>query len=129
MGAVAIATLAGSTLMLHASQWPMLLELMPFLKGFTLFFWIAGTWWIPLLFILMTWRYLYHRYPLTYDPQLWGMVFPLAMYTTGTFQLSKALGLPFLLAIPRFTILIAMFAWVFVFVQLLYSHRHIFKSD
>ncbi len=129
MGAVAITTLAGSTLMLHASQWPMLLELMPFLKGFTLFFWITGTWWIPLLFILMTWRYLYHRYPLTYDPQLWGMVFPLAMYTTGTFQLSKALGLPFLLAIPRFMILIAMFAWVFVFVQLLYSHRHIFSSD
>jgi tellurite resistance protein TehA-like permease len=33
---------------------------------------------------------------LSYEPQLWGMVFPLAMYTTSTFQLSKALEVPFL---------------------------------
>jgi tellurite resistance protein TehA-like permease len=116
MGAVAITTLAGSTLILHVQHWPLLIELTPFLKGFTLFFWITGTWWIPLLFSLMIWRHVYHRYPLTYDPQYWGMAFPLAMYTTGTFQLSKALDLPFLLIIPRIMVVLAAIAWLAVFV-------------
>ena len=120
MGAVAITTLAGSTLMLNSQNWTFLVDIAPFIKGFTLFFWIAGTWWIPLLFILMIWRHLYHRYPLTYDPQFWGMAFPLAMYTTSTFQLSKALKLPFLTVIPRFMVYIAMAAWVMVFISLIH---------
>lgn len=120
MGAVAITTLAGSTLLLHAKKLPFLIELTPFLKGFTLFFWITGTWWIPLLFILMIWRHLYHRYPLNYDPQLWGMAFPLAMYTTSTFQLSKALQMPFLLVIPKIMIFIAGAAWSAILLGMLY---------
>lgn len=125
MGAVAITTLAGSNLMLHMKNWTFLVDLMPFLKGFTLFFWIAGTWWIPLLFILMIWRHFYHRYPLNYDPQFWGMVFPLAMYTTSTFQLSKALQLPFLIAIPRVMIFVAVAAWAILFIGLVH---HLFQS-
>jgi len=120
MGAVAITTLAGSTLILHAHSWPLLKEITPFIKGFTLFFWITGTWWIPLLFILMIWRHLYHRYPLSYEPQLWGMVFPLAMYTTSTFQLSKALEVPFLTVIPSFMVYIALAAWITVFAGLMH---------
>lgn len=114
MGAVAIATLAGSTLILHVRNMPLLTEITPFLKGFTIFFWITGTWWIPLLFILMIWRHAVHRYPLTYDPQFWGMAFPLAMYTTSTYQLSQALKLPFLVAIPRVMVVIAFAAWIAV---------------
>lgn len=120
MGAVAITTLAGSTLILHSKFFSLLGEITPFLKGFTLFFWITGTWWIPLLFILMIWRHFYHRYPFSYDPQFWGMSFPLAMYTTSTFQLSKALGVPFLTVIPRFLVYIAMGAWVLVFLGLIH---------
>ncbi|WP_442901643.1 tellurite resistance/C4-dicarboxylate transporter family protein [Geobacillus sp. BK01] len=125
MGAVAITTLAGSTLMLHAGNWAFLGELLPFLRGFTLFFWITGTWWIPLLFILMVWRHLYHHYPLKYDPQFWGMAFPLAMYTTSTYQLSKALHIPFLLVIPRFMVYVAMAAWLAVFAGLVH---HLYTS-
>ncbi|AOZ94597.1 C4-dicarboxylate ABC transporter [Paenibacillus crassostreae] len=125
MGAVAIATLSGSTLILHSQNWSLLNEIMPFIKGFTLFFWVAGTWWIPLLFILMIWRYLYHHYPLTYEPQLWGMVFPLAMYTTSTYQLSKALDISFLTSIPRYMVYVAMAAWLFVFIGLI---RHLYLS-
>ncbi|WP_153721116.1 tellurite resistance/C4-dicarboxylate transporter family protein [Sporosarcina cascadiensis] len=125
MGAVAITTLAGSMLILHAKYWPMLQEITPFLKGFTLFFWITGTWWIPLLFILMLWRYFYHHYPLSYDPQIWGMVFPLSMYVAGTFQLSKALQLPFLLIIPKIMFYIALATWMLAFFGMLH---HIYQK-
>lgn len=121
MGAVAITTLAGATLILNANHWPLVGELLPFLKGFTLFFWAAGTWWIPLLFILGAWRHLYKRHPLTYDPQYWGMVFPLGMYTACTIRLSQALELPFLMAIPRTFIYIALISWLGAFIGLL-SH-------
>lgn len=119
MGAVAITTLAGSTLILRSGQWPLLAEYVPFLKGFTLFFWAAASWWIPFLLALMAWRYLVRRDRIAYEPQLWGMVFPLGMYTTGTYQLSRALNLSFLASIPEAFIYVAITAWLAVFAGLI----------
>lgn len=121
MGAVAITTLAGARLILAGGDFNVLTETMPFLKGFTIFFWAAGTWWIPLLFILGAWRHVYKRYPLRYDPQYWGLVFPLGMYTTCTFQLSKALNFEPLMIIPQVFIYIAFAAWIAAAAGLIYS--------
>ena len=121
MGAVAISTLAGAHLILQAKNWTFLTDLLPFLKGFTLFFWAIGTWWIPLMVLLGIWRHLLKKMPLRYHPQYWGMVFPLGMYTVSTLMLSRALHLPFLRAIPSVFIYIAVSTWAVVFVGMLHA--------
>ena len=121
MGAVAITTLAGARLILASGEWSFLNEIRPFIIGFTLFFWSAGTWWIPLLFILGAWRHIYKRFPLRYDPQYWGMVFPLGMYTTCTFQLSKALNFAPLMIIPAIFVYLALAAWAAAFLGMLFT--------
>jgi tellurite resistance protein TehA-like permease len=119
MGAVAITTLAGARLIIAAPAWSLLNEVLPFLKGFTLFFWAAATWWIPLLVALGFWRHVYKRFPLKYDPQYWGMVFPFGMYTVCTFQLSNAINFPRLMVIPRVFIYLALAGWIGAFVGLM----------
>ena len=63
----------------------------------------------------------YKRFPLKYDPQYWGMVFPLGMYTVCTIQLARAINFPPLLVIPRYFIYLALLGWTAVSFGLLYS--------
>ncbi len=121
MGAVAITTLAGARLIIAAPEWSFIGEILPFLKGFTLFFWAWGTWWIPLLIILGFWRHVYMRFPLSYNPQYWGMVFPLGMYTVCTYQLSSAIHFEPLMFVPRYFVYLAMAAWLAAFAGMLYG--------
>jgi tellurite resistance protein TehA-like permease len=121
MGAVAITTLAGARLIIAAPGWSLLSEIAPFLKGFTLFFWAAATWWIPLLLALGFWRHVYKRFPLKYDPQYWGMVFPFGMYTVCTLQLSNAIDFPPLLVIPRYFVYLALAGWLAVSLGLIHT--------
>ena len=121
MGAMAISTLAGTILIANASNSPFLQEMLPGIKIFTLLFWATGTWWIPMLFIGGIWRHVYKRFKLVYDPLYWGAVFPLGMYTTCTFQLSKLLNFPFLYEIAKYFIYIALLAWGITFFGLLHS--------
>lgn len=119
MGAVAITALAGSLLILRGATWPMVAPLLPFLRGFTFFFWAVASWWIPFLFALMLWRYAWMRDRFTYEPAVWGMVFPLGMYTTSTFQFSQAMSYPFLAQLPAVFVFVALAAWLLAIFGLL----------
>jgi tellurite resistance protein TehA-like permease len=122
MGALAITTLAGAVLCLSVPKiGGTFSDFLTFTKGFTLFFWSFGTWWVPLLFILAFWKYVFHKTPFKYTPLYWGMVFPLGMYTACTFKLSQALELPFLMNIPKYSIYIAFIAWIVISISMLVS--------
>jgi tellurite resistance protein TehA-like permease len=126
MGAMAISTLAGAVLISNAPEAPFLLSLLPFLKGFTVFYWATGTWWIPMLVVLAVWRYIYRRFPLSYDPLYWGAVFPRGMYTVSTFEMARAMDLEFLLGIPFVFVYVSLAAWTLTFaafVRSVWRHR------
>jgi tellurite resistance protein TehA-like permease len=119
MGAMAISALAGAMLIRNAPASALLRDLLPFLKGFSLWYWATATWWIPMLIILAIWRHGVKRFPLTYDPLYWGAVFPLGMYTVATFRIAAAVGMPALVAVPRYFVFIALTAWTAAFLGLL----------
>jgi tellurite resistance protein TehA-like permease len=112
MGAMAISTLAGAQLAQNAPDAPFLAALLPFLKGFVIFYWATGTWWIPMLLALSIWQYLIRRFPLRYDPLIWGAVFPLGMYTAATRQMAAVLELPFLNSFSPAMFAVALLAWM-----------------
>ena len=118
---MAVSTLAGTLLIINSPDAPFLQSLVPFLKGFTVFYWATGTWWIPMLVVLVMWRHLYKRFPVAYDPLYWGAVFPQGMYTACTFQLAHAMDLEFLYVIPRYFIYIALLAWLIAFIGLVHA--------
>jgi len=119
MGAMAISTLAGSLLIVNAPDAPFLHSLLPFLKGFTVFYWATGTWWIPMLLVLAVWRYVYKRFPLQYDPLYWGAVFPLGMYAASTHEMARAMAFDFLDFLPPVFLTAALLAWSAAFAGLL----------
>lgn len=121
MGAVAITTLAGTSLMLNPEASLFLAEFQGFIKGMTLLFWAIGTWWIPLIIILGIWRHIYRHIPFIYHPQYWGMVFPLGMYTVCSYRLAQALGFNFIFSIADVFIYFAFAAWGITALGLLYK--------
>jgi tellurite resistance protein TehA-like permease len=121
MGAMAISTLAGATLIAQGQDQPLVRALSPFVRGMSLLFWSTATWWIPMLLILGAWRHVYRRYRLAYDPLYWGAVFPLGMYSVCTHRLATTLELPFLFPLARAFAWIALAAWGAVFAGLLRS--------
>lgn len=121
MGAVAISTLAGATLIANLERHPVLATIAPFIKGGTILFWSAATWWIPMLLLLGFWRHVIRRFPIRYDPAYWALVFPVGMYAVCTLKLAHALDLTEIVVIPRVVIWLALLAWIVTFAGMLHS--------
>ena len=67
-GTLLTPTLPDTSAVLSAGSFGFLSETLPFLKAFTLFFWAAATWWIPLLVLIGVWRHVLRRFPLVSSP-------------------------------------------------------------
>ena len=111
MGAAAIATNAGSTLILTDSGMSFLNSMRPFIDGVTLVMWAWATWWIPLLLLFGIWKHGICRVPLTYTPMFWSLVFPLGMYALASLRLSLAADFSPLRAISQAMVWVALAAW------------------
>jgi tellurite resistance protein TehA-like permease len=111
MGAAAISTNAGSTLILTDSGLAFLHSMRPFIDGVTLIAWAWGTWWIPLLILFGIWKHGVCRVPITYTPMLWSLVFPLGMYALASLRLSLASDFPPLHSISLAMVWVALAAW------------------
>jgi tellurite resistance protein TehA-like permease len=120
MGALAISALAGSLIILNAPPQGPLHDLLPFVKGFTLFYWAMATWWIPLLVILELWRYVWSHVPVNYEVDDWNIVFPLGMYTVCTDSLAHATGAQYLMVIPNVSVYVSLLVWAVVGAGLVY---------
>jgi len=112
MGAAAITTNAGSTLILTASGIAFLNSMRPFIDGVTLIVWAWATWWIPMLLLFGVWKHGVNRIPLSYTPMLWGLVFPIGMYSVATVRLSLATDFPTLQVVSRAIMWIALAVWL-----------------
>lgn len=111
MGAAAITTNAGSTLILTQTSLPFLQSMRPFIDGVTLIMWAWATWWIPLLLLFGVWKHGVCRVPLSYTPMLWSLVFPLGMYALASLRLSLATDFPPLHSVSLTMVWVALAAW------------------
>lgn len=112
MGAAAISTNAGSTLILAKSGLPFLDSMRPFIDGVTLVMWAWGSWWIPLLLAFGIWKHGIRRQPVVYSPALWSLVFPLGMYALASLRLSLASDFTQLKTLSYVMVWIALAAWL-----------------
>ena len=113
MGAAAITTLSGVIMIKSMSGIISYQDFIPTIKVLSVLFWIAGTWWIPVICFLEVWRH--KSIPVKYNAGYWSLVFPLGIYTICTWQLGDILELAFLKEIPEVFIFIAWIGWSVTF--------------
>jgi tellurite resistance protein TehA-like permease len=126
MGAAAISTNAGSTLILTESGIPFLLSMRPFIDGVTLLMWGWATWWIPLLLLFGYWKHIIRKAPVAYTPMLWSLVFPLGMYGLASLRLSLASEFTPLHTVAEAMVWIALAAWAITAASFVITSWHSF---
>jgi tellurite resistance protein TehA-like permease len=113
MGASAITVLAGSRIV-EMVDTPMVAATRGLVAGVSVSIWAFATWLIPVLVAAGWWRHRVHRVPLTYEPSLWSMVFPLGMYSVAGTYLGDADDLPLAGAVGAVGIWVAFTVWALV---------------
>ena len=118
-GAAAISALAGVTLINDSEGLFVVQQYIPLIKLLCLLLWGAATFWLPLLFILETWRHVKSGFK--YKPAYWGLVFPLGMYAVASLKLSPVLHTTFPGVIGQNFIYIALATWIIIFIAMIYN--------
>jgi tellurite resistance protein TehA-like permease len=119
MGAAAITVLAAARILALPASLPVIRATAPFVEGCSFALWAFGTWWIPLLIVLGLWRHVWRRWPLTSEPALWSVVFPLGMYSTATLSLGQVAHVTFMGRLSHFMLWVAVVAWALVAIAFL----------
>ncbi|KYP80015.1 tellurite resistance/C4-dicarboxylate transporter family protein [Ferroacidibacillus organovorans] len=111
MGAMAIATVAGTHLASPELGSPFLHLIHSFVVALTVMMWAWGSFWIPLLLIMGGWKYRSWHSLFRYETGLWSVIFPLGMYAVSLSFISHFPGLSFLSLFAPVFLLIAIMAW------------------
>lgn len=117
MGAASITILAG--VHLAAMRGATVITVMHGLTtAASVMFWAFATWLLPVLVAAGWWRHVVHRVPLAYEPALWTMVFPLAMYALASMTLGDADGLAWITRVGKAELWLAAVVWLVTFVAM-----------
>ncbi len=111
MGAMAISVLAGARIVEMAGA-PMVDATRGLVAGASVVFWSFASWLFPVLLAAGWWRHVVHRVPLSYEPGLWSVIFPLGIYAVAGIYLGRADGLPLVAAIGRAELWLAVAAFL-----------------
>ena len=111
MGAMAISVLAGARIVEMAGA-PMVDATRGLVGGASVVFWSFASWLFPVLLAAGWWRHVVHRVPLSYEPGLWSVIFPLGMYAVAGIYLGRADQLPLVAAIGRAELWLAVAAFL-----------------
>ncbi len=117
MGATAISVLAGAQI-LRLPPSPLQVAVRATVAGLSVVLWAFGTWLIPLLVVLGVWRHLMRGVPLSYEPGMWSMVFPVGMYGVASHELGAALNVPWLVTLGRDEAWPALAVWAAIFLAM-----------
>lgn len=122
MGAVAITVVAGARIVEMASA-PMVDAVRGLVAGLVVVFWCFATWLIPVLVAVGVWRHRVKGVPFRFEPTWWSIVFPLGMYAVAGIYLGRADDLPIVAWIGEMWMWVALAAWLFAFVGMVWSRR------
>ncbi|WKZ19766.1 MAG: tellurite resistance/C4-dicarboxylate transporter family protein [Candidatus Jettenia sp. CY-1] len=127
MGAAALTALTGIALYqhIHIMHGPFT-DFLPFLKGFSLFFWSVGLWWLPFLVILAIRKQAFCDDGLVFTVGYWEVAFALGLYAYGTIQLSNLFGGQYLIIISICFSIACIALWCFASV---FTLIHLVKSS
>lgn len=64
--------------------------------------------------MLGLWRHVARHWPLSYEPALWIVVFPLGMYSVATLSYGQAARIGFMTPLSRFMLWVAVGSWLLV---------------